>query len=199
MRQKSGGFDLHYPFLYGLVVGTEAQSVFEFGAGFSTQTILKALEQTGGHLITCDRRPLAQTGNPSSLSEIYKNRFTYLEGNSHSQLKRLSHETFDCVLHDGSHNARVVFSDLRAIIPRMKKNGIILIHDTEHPALSPLFLLKLAVRLALLSRLCRYEILTLPYGYGLSVVKITSDLGNGRVAPRWQKQTKPKPSEKTEN
>ena len=65
--ERSGGFDLHYPFLYGLIVGMEAKNVLELGAGFSTPVILEALKKTNGALITCDQRNIKDTGNNITL------------------------------------------------------------------------------------------------------------------------------------
>lgn len=181
MKDRTGGFDLHYPLLYGLIIGMEAKNVLELGAGFSTPTILAALEQTGGNLITCDQRSIEQTGNDPSLKQQYPS-WKYLEGNTDDMLPTITKERFEVILHDASHDVFPVYKDLRKIIPLVKQNGIILVHDTEHPA----FRHKWAVRLALLFT-CHKKI-TLPYGYGLTVIRILGNRKNGRVSLTWTKK-----------
>jgi predicted O-methyltransferase YrrM len=181
------GFSRHYLTLYSMVLGLEAKRVFEFGAGFSTPTFLAALEKTGGHLTTCDVRALSDTGNDVSMLETHKARWTYLQGDSREKVKEVQKEIFDLVLHDGSHEWRVVWRDLVAILPRIKQNGLLLIHDTEHV---PTYRLKLAVFLALL--FVPHEKVTLPYGYGLTIVRILGNGQNGAIETTWEKERKKK-------
>ena len=163
----------------------EAKNVLELGAGFSTQTILAALKETRGHLITCDVRDLKDTGNPETLQNDFRNSWTYLQGDTRQTLTSIVDKTFDVVLHDGSHEWRVVYKDLRKILPRIKHNGILLVHDTEH---IPTYRLKMAVRLALVGY--RHEIVTLPYGYGLTIVRILGNKKNGSITTTWEKSRK---------
>lgn len=173
------GFARHYLTLYSIILGMEAKSVLEVGAGFSTPTILKALEITGGTLMTCDMRPIEGTGNKPESLKKYSN-WKYLQGKTEKTLKDLI-GPFDVVLHDGTHEFRDAYRDLRRIIPLVKKNGLILVHDTEHRA----FRLKLAVKLATL--FCRHEKATLPYGYGLTIIRILGNGQNGSVITTWEK------------
>lgn len=183
----TSGFSRHYLTLYALALGLEAKRVFEFGAGFSTKTLLAALEKTGGRLTTCDVRALAQTGNGPEMAEQYKGCWTYLQGDSREKVREVSKEVFDLVLHDGSHEWRVVWRDLVTIIPRIKQNGILLVHDTEHV---PTYRLKLAVFLALL--FVPHEKVTLPYGYGLTMVRILGNARLGKIETSWEKERKMK-------
>lgn len=185
IEKNSSGFTLHYLFLYSLIVGMEAKNVLELGAGFSTPVILEALKKTNGALITCDQRNIQDTGNDPSLKENYP-AWTYLQGDTRQTLSTVSKDMcFDVVLHDGSHEWRVVYKDLRKILPLMKHNAILLVHDTEHV---PTYRLKLAVRLALLGY--RHETLTLPYGYGLTLVRMLGNHRNGEVKITWTKSRK---------
>jgi predicted O-methyltransferase YrrM len=183
ITEKKGGFALHNLFLYNLIIGMEAKNVLELGAGFSTRVILSALEKTGGTLTTCDMRDIKDTGNDPALKEAYST-WTYLQGDTRTTLNTLKTKSFDVVLHDGSHEWRTVYKDLRTILPHMKKDGIILVHDTEH---LPTFHLKLAVRLALL--FTPHERVTLPYGYGLTIIRIKRDFGNDSVSLTWRKKS----------
>lgn len=177
------GFSRHYLTLYAIALGLETKKVFEFGAGFSSKVLLEALKKTDGQLITNDMRSIVDTGN--SEQDLKDNpHWKYLQGSSLEVLKQEKTTGFDMVLHDGSHEWRVVYKDLRKIIPRMKKDGIILVHDTIHKS----FRLGMAVKLALL--FVRHEKVTLPYGYGLTIIRILSSYGNGRVETTWEKTRK---------
>ena len=63
-KQNKGdtGFCRHYLTLYSIIIGMEAKEVFEFGAGYSSYTILKALKETGGKLTSCDVRKSTEIG-----------------------------------------------------------------------------------------------------------------------------------------
>jgi len=184
-HSAQSGFARHYLTLYSLVLGLEAKKVFEFGSGFSSKVILEALKYTSGKLITADLRSINETGN--SAEDLLKNpNWRYIQGNSLNILKELSDVGFDLVLHDGSHEWRVVLRDLRFIIPRMKKNGIILIHDTFHKTKN--FRLTWAVWLAFL--FIPHESITLPYGYGLTIIRLKRGYGHGEILTSWEKRKK---------
>lgn len=162
----------------------EAKSVFEFGCGFSSKTILQALEETGGKLISCDMRPIEETGNSKEDIAKHQSHWRYIQGTSLDIVPSLKNETFDLVLHDGSHEQEVVEQDLKNIIPKMKMNGILLIHDTQHSG-------EFKVDFEQCEKVFKgmdYEAVTLPYGYGLTIIKVKEDFGNGEVGIKWQKE-----------
>lgn len=181
---NDAGFCRHYLLLYSIALGMETKSAFEFGAGFSSKVILKALEQTGGELITCDTRSVEGTGNSKADIEKYKHNWRYVQGDSLDVVKKLKDETFDLILHDGSHDWETVEKERKNILPRCKKNSILLVHDTEHPTQD--YQLTKSVEEAL--RGCRHSKTTLPYGCGLTIVRIEQDFGNGEVEIKWRKR-----------
>jgi predicted O-methyltransferase YrrM len=182
---ESGGFSRHYLSLYAFVLGLRAKRVCEFGAGFSTVTILEALAQTGGSLITNDQRPIERTNIATELLAAHAARFEYAQGAADGFLARLKGEAFDLVLHDGSHEFSQVFRDLRAVLPRVKKDGLVLVHDTNHPTFP---YLRYAATLALWVTGTRYEKVTLPYGCGLTVIRVLSSRrGVGAADVAWRK------------
>jgi len=174
-----GGFDKHYFTLFGIVNGLEAKSCFEFGMGWSTVTILEAMAMNGGgKLITCDyRSDTPFTGD--MLEKCYGGMWTHMQ--LRSEDVNVSGMTFDFVLHDGSHEASQIEQDLKKIIPRMKKNSIICVHDTNNTMYPDLP--------AVVTNFERdYELITLPYGGGLTIIKIDSDFGHGEVKQTWSKK-----------
>jgi hypothetical protein len=179
---NQGGFSLHYLMLFSLIYGMEAKNVFEFGSGFTTPVILSALKLTGGKLTTNDKRDLVDTGNSPTMLETEKERWRYLSMYSEEALKQVKGETYDVVLHDGAHEFSIVWRDIRKIVKQMKQDSILIVHDTDHKKFP---YMKLAVRFGLL--FCRYDMVTLPYGFGLTIVRIKSNFGNGRVELAWKK------------
>ncbi len=159
----NSGFKKHYLTLYAIVGGMEAKRVLEIGGGLSTPVILQALKNTGGELITCDPRDLKGLGLEESIKSENPN-WTHMMDLSGNVLDKIS-GTFDVVLHDGSHEGKVLFKDLRKILPMIKKGGVLLVHDTNHPKLKNLYR---ATCLALLG--FRHSKITLPYGHGLTIV-----------------------------
>jgi len=180
---NNAGFCRHYMTLYSFVLGMEVKSAFEFGSGFSTKTILSALEHTGGSLLTCDRRPLSETAIFYDKKDLEKyNNWRYLERDSLNAVGDFKNMTFDFVLHDGSHTWTVVKKDMENIIPRMQTGGMFLLHDTAHPT-DNYDLMKAVDSLTW----CKHKFITLPFGYGLTIIIIEEDFGNGKKEILWRK------------
>ncbi len=177
------GFRLHYMTLFSVIYGMEAKNVFEFGSGYSSQVILDALKQTGGKLITVEMRDIEDTGNSKEMLERESARWRFINKDSNKVVKEdIKNEVFDVVLHDGAHEVGLVIKDIRGIVRRMKQDGILLVHDTDHKGFP---YLRWAVRIGLFPY--RYEMVTLPYGAGLSIIRLKSNLGNGRAKLTWKK------------
>ena len=177
------GFRLHYLTLFSIIYGMEAQNVFEFGCGHSSQVILEALKQTGGKLTTVEMRNIEEIGNSKEVLERESDRWRFINKDSTKVVREdIKEEVFDVVLHDGAHEVGLVIKDIRGIVRRMKQDGILLVHDTNHPGFP---YLKWAVRVGLFPY--RYEMVTLPYGAGLSIIRLKSNLGNGRAKLTWKK------------
>ncbi len=164
-RAKHTGFAKHYLTLYSMVLGMNAQNVFEFGAGFSSLFILEALKKTGGKLTSCDLRDIEGIGlTKSDLSDNWE----FVIGNSLEVLPKIN-EKFDFVLHDGSHEPEVLRKDLENILPKTK--GIVLIHDTEHPRRKEYKFLD-GMKKEVDRVFMVYDKVTLPYGNGLTIVRV---------------------------
>lgn len=159
----SSGFKKHYLTLYSIVNGMDSKRVLEIGGGLSTSVIIEALKNTGGELITCDPREIKNLGLDENMESKNPN-WKYMKDLSTNILDQIS-GPFDVVLHDGSHEGKILFKDLRKIWPKIKNGGILLVHDTNHPKLKNILL---ATKLALLG--CRHQKVTLPYGNGLTIV-----------------------------
>lgn len=177
-RAHRTGLAPYYPILYALVIGMGAQRVFEFGTGESTLVLLDALKATGGHLVGCSPDATTMTGD--GRADI--GRFTGYAMTSAEALARLGPEdVFDLVLHDGSHSADVVAADLEAILPRVRKGGLVLIHDTFHSYVGEQMLDGLARRGDGRSgQMPETERITFPFAFGLTVLQVW---GNDHLGP----------------
>lgn len=165
MTDNRIGLAPHYLFLYSAVVGLEAKSVFEFGAGMSTRVILDALRETGGELWSCSTEEQFVIVMRSRINHYPKWRHRAVLSNV--AIKEVQNEVFDLVLHDGSHAGDVVEADLRAILPRVRQYGLVLVHDTQHSYVGA----EMRKAVSVILRDFDVSHVTLPYGFGLTVLR----------------------------
>jgi predicted O-methyltransferase YrrM len=179
----------HYWTLFSIAYGLQAKLAFEFGAGTSSAVLLTALELTGGKLISCDHEPLDSLvrRTPSLREYTPSSQWAYWNVDSSEALRRLNRETFDLVLHDGSHEQEQVAEDITGILPCLKRFGILLLHDVEQFQLGP------QMRTGLMEGIRRtglnVSLTSLPWSDGLAIVRMESDTGRGQVSSRWCKST----------
>ena len=178
-RASTGGFSLHYGFLYSLILGMESKNVFEFGSGLSSEVILNALEETDGKLTSVDVRPIEQ--NNRTFYMKYP-KWNYVRGDSTKILDDMNHEPYDVILHDGSHIGSEVLIDLEKIYPYLKQDGILITHDTLHPYKGEQ-MMKAVDEFAKDKSL---ERCTLPYGYGLTFFRNVKE-SKHKVTLSWEK------------
>ena len=179
---RSKGFSLHYALLYSLVLGLESKNVFEFGTGYSTEVILRALEKTGGKLISCDKRNKKQR----SISDYTRDNpnWSFYRGHSNLIFNDIEHQQYDLILHDGSHRGSEVLIDLNNIYPYLKHDGILIIHDTRHSVFGS----KMMSAILKFIKNKDMEICTLPYGSGLTFFRNNGNIEN-KVELTWRKNT----------
>ena len=183
------GLTRHYLTLYSIVLGMESKNVFEFGAGFSTQSMIEALKLTGGNLTSVDMRTVeSRTDFPFNFENDNKDIWTFHNGNSLDVVPTLDHsKCYDIVLHDGSHTGSEVTKDLDNIVPFVKTGGLILIHDTTHYELGPE--MRKGVTNSKLIKEYKHDGSTLPYGYGLTIIRLLDNPHNNeRVEILWRKE-----------
>uniref|UniRef100_A0A6M3XGP3 Putative methyltransferase n=1 Tax=viral metagenome TaxID=1070528 RepID=A0A6M3XGP3_9ZZZZ len=183
-KTRQTGFMKHYLTLFSIVEGLETKNSFEFGAGLSTYVILEALKYTNGKHICCDYRGIKNTYMSNEFLENNQGCLTYLTMDSTTINFENIDVAFDFVLHDGSHLPEIVEIDLLNIIPKMKLNSILVIHDTESVVHNKS--LKKPIIDALKNY--HYEIVTLSYGYGLTIIRIKEDFNNGEIFTTWVKK-----------
>jgi len=180
------GLNRHYLTLYSIVLGMESKNVFEFGTGFSTQVMIEALKLTGGKLTSIDKRPVSHRRHQRQGSDISdnflndnKNIWSFYRGKSVDIVPTLDHsECYDVVLHDGSHTGTEVTKDLNNIVPYVKTGGLVLIHDTTHYELGSE--MRSGVFNSDLIKKYEHDESTLPYGYGLTIIRLLNNSNNNK-------------------
>lgn len=179
---NTSGASLHYLSLYSFALGLESKEVLEFGAGGSTLAFLSALSKTDGRLTSVDSRPIHEIFT-SPCPEIGP-AWNFVQSDSR-QFAPPSETLYDLVLHDGSHEQEIVSADLTNVIPRIRQYGLLLVHDTQHEKLGQ----QVSTGLMKAIGSTPVSVTTLPYGYGLTVVRIEGNEENGTVNLSWKKAT----------
>jgi predicted O-methyltransferase YrrM len=109
--------------LFSLVYGLKPQKCLDIGTykGGSAQVIVTALDECEeGSVISIDPNPQVNEEVWNSI----KHRCTIIVGHSPQDIPE---ETFDFVFIDGNHND--VYSDLKALYPKLNTGAYILCHD----------------------------------------------------------------------
>ena len=111
--------------LYELVIEVNAQLVLEIGSGKFTfsRAILKGLEETGGHLHTCD---------PIIVPTYTHDRMTFYPVPS-DKLAQSWDGDIDFLLIDGDHSAPQVTKDYYNFKRFVRAGGLIALHDINVP------------------------------------------------------------------
>ncbi len=153
----------HLLILYSLVVGLRAKVIVDLGLGMTTGAIRGAAQKTGGVVYTCDsdRRRFEELLNQQD--EHWR---LHLEL-SETFIPKVPHP-IDFVMHDGSHIYQNVRRDLELLLPRMRRFGLICVHDTQQPDLCHDMLG--AIRDA--TAQARVSVTNLPFGAGLAVIRV---------------------------
>jgi len=155
----------HLLILYSLVIGMNARVIAEIGLGQTTGALRAAAALTGATLHTCDfdkkkyNQLLAQRDDHWRL---------YLEPSS-SFIERLP-EPIDLVMHDGAHDYLNVKRDLELLIPKVRKFGIICVHDTQETDLYRDMLAAIKDAVTGFS----VSITNLPFSCGLAIIRVES-------------------------
>lgn len=192
VQERRLGLALHYRFLQAAVFGLAARRTFEFGAGGSTRVFAEALPPDGVHVsVSGESRDAV-----SAASGVAAGWPGWVHHHGLSEAHRdLVTDDLDLVLHDGSHAADVVAADVEWVWPRVKRFGLLLVHDTQHSYVGAG--VREGLRRGLDAAGARFTATTLPWGFGLTVVRRESG-GPASVAPAVAKSSSPHSTELSE-
>lgn len=149
----------HLPFLYHLALNEHALQVVELGVhtGQSTAAFLAALKKTGGHLWSCDIK-LPQPPIDGFMDE---DRWHFVLGDSRQAVEEAP-LTIDILFVDAALEHRL--ADLEAYGKWVKRDGYILVHDTEKKVTRE------AIKKYLSDKIWRYT--EIKSGHGLGVIHV---------------------------
>jgi len=179
VEKRNTGLAVHYPTIYSIISGLEVKHAFEFGAGWSTKVILEAIGFGKLYSVSTDPQPFV-----ASVRNIPLNlNWSHYHGKSVDgvpyfiNLFKKEDIKLDFVLHDGAHDFKTVLYDLQNIVPYMKQFSILLVHDTLHSKCGNDT--RSAVTQALYGT--NYDRVTLPFGFGLDIIRINQNRDNGSI------------------
>lgn len=170
------GLALHYPLIHATVVGLNAKRTFEFGAGGSTRVFVDAGHGAHISLSTASMAELREAYNIWSRDTIW----AHYSGLSQT-FRDIPYKDLDIVLHDGSHAADVVEEDIAWVWPRIKRYGLLFVHDTQHSYVGQE--MRAGLRRALDAVKADCSVTTLPYGFGLTIVRKESGTDIETISP----------------
>jgi predicted O-methyltransferase YrrM len=153
----------HLLVLYSLVVGLNAKVIVDFGLGQTTGAIRTAAAVTGGTVHTCD---FDKRRFEPILAEQDDRWRLYLEPSS-AVIPKVP-APIDFVMHDGAHDYTNVKQDLEGLLPKMRKFGIICVHDTQQPDLSREMLAAIGDASANFA----VSITNLPFSAGMAIIRV---------------------------
>jgi hypothetical protein len=165
LQERQLGLALHYPLLHAMVIGLDARRTLEFGAGGSTRVITDAIALTRGMHVSISTEDLEAVEHRYGVHRQHWRHFCGLS----DEHRNVEAGDLDLVLHDGSHAADVVARDVAWVWPKIRRFGLLLVHDTQHSYVGAEMREGLARGLELAGA-CR-SMTTLPFGFGLTIVR----------------------------
>jgi len=170
----------HLLTLYAMVRGLKAKTILEIGFGRSTFALAKAAYENGGELITCDCRDFSYL-----LSAEEKQITTFICGTSEKVWKMLN-KGVDFAFLDyfaaDTITEKFCISEISKCVSFMRTNGLITIHDATKDRYS------LEKSLKKVSKRRHLELVSLPYGNGLAVIRCVKKSKYGMIEDTFTKK-----------
>jgi len=119
--------------LYGVAVGMNAKVIVELGAGQSTYALTAAANETKGQLYSVDLGKDAVTRLfPQGEGVLDKEeRYHFIQGDD-MEIVKTWNTPIDFLFLDTSHLYEDTKKEIEAWFPKVKKGGIIAMHDVAH-------------------------------------------------------------------
>jgi hypothetical protein len=155
----------HLPIVYCLAVGLKAKRIVDLGIGSTTRALRLAAAQTGGTVSSCD----FAKARFAHLATKQDATWSLYLGPSGEFLRQIE-GPIDFVMHDAAHDYNQVRQDLELLLPKMRRFGIICIHDTQLAELGNGMLAALTDA----TRNFETSFTTLPFGCGLTILRMES-------------------------
>ena len=167
--------------LYSIAVGLRAETMIEVGFGRSTIALAAAARYNSGYLYCCDRYNYVPM-----IPEFYYPYINYTVGDAKDLLKKIDFGVEFIFLDYLSSRERSADSCVKAIyrfLEPLKQNGIIAVHDS----IEPRYNVKDAFKK--LRKDKNLEVLSLPYNYGLGLIRKLGKSEYGKIEDQWHKKS----------
>jgi len=156
--------DTYQLVLYTLALGVQAQVVYEWGVGYSTLALLRAVQSTGGWVVSCDidadKAILVRDAAPDALD-----RWDFRHMSS-EELWAIAWDVAamaELIYIDGCHSLSCVLWEVEHYWPLLKPDGMMVLHDTRDWPDGPGAVFQLLREGGL-------EVLELPFSCGMGVI-----------------------------
>ena len=185
-----GGYSTsqHLMLMTSIVCGLRAKRIGEVGFGRSSFVLADAAKRMSATFVTCDRFDYRYMLDAAGIDWV-----TYLEGDSdkfwaHPETAKGYDFLFLDYMSSRKKSVESCYKDLKKAVKAVKQNGIIAVHDAL-PG-------KYNVAEALVHLQVKYndgvEVLTLPYNYGLALIRRCTKSPHGEIKDTWPKTQEPK-------
>lgn len=173
----------HLLTLYSIARGLKARTIVEIGFGRSSFALARAAAENGGRFYSCDMRDFSYLLSPEE-----KRVTTFLHGASsrvwnHPEIQSGGIDfAFLDYFSDPGQPPQFVQAQINQCLRLLKRNGVIAVHDTavEEYAVAKVF--------AAADFEVRVERATLPFQYGLGLLRRTADSPHGAIPVHWVKK-----------
>lgn len=174
----------HLLTLYSLATGVKPGNILEIGFGRSSFLLARVAKEQEAHFFSCDTRDFSYL-----LSEEEKSVTSFIHGYSDEVWKnpKIISDGIDFAFLDYFSGVEVserfIKTEIKKCLQFIKTNGLIAIHDSIDPRYNVQKALKSLVRWRR-----DLEYVSLPYNYGLGILKYTGKSKYGVVEDHWKKK-----------
>ncbi|MCP4651121.1 MAG: class I SAM-dependent methyltransferase [PVC group bacterium] len=177
----------HIPMLDSIPIGLKAKTIVEVGFGRSTIALCYVAKQLDAKFICCDRHDYSAYLGLLEDEDLQKcTRFIQGDAKSLFKTDHMDNGVDFMFLDYFSSRERSADSIYKAIyrfLPYMKQNGIIAVHDT----IEKKYFVKDAFKR--LRKDKGLEVLSLPYNYGLGLIRKLGESKYGKIEDEWKKKS----------
>lgn len=147
--------------LYSLALGLNAQLIYEIGVGQSTLALLRAVERTGGKVVSCDINA-NMLNFVADIATFAMPHWTF-HNLSSEKMWEVVHDQADLIFIDGCHSYTCIKWEVENYWQRLKPDGLMVLHDTRSWPDGPSKVFQLC-------QIRGLEVLELPMCHGLGLI-----------------------------
>lgn len=165
ISQVTADFQQYVDIIYDCVIKLNAKTILEVGTdlGDSTRIFATALNETGGYIWTVDIKP-------PQWSPVLMVGFPNVHVIT-SDIKDLKWDKqLDILFLDSDHHYQHVLTELDCFGKWVRKNGLIILHDTHHSE----FGTQITQAMTEYASGKSYPIKDYPFGHGLGIIEVTN-------------------------